>query len=196
MARFLLRLSERDFAKYKETNLHVVPRGAWARLSEEEQAQARAKGILAKADDYQTHSGAPVDEMPIADPYDGTAAALEPADATPGPDATATPIASLCADERTWYVVRQVLDHIIASPNARLEAECFRISSGLGMLDDITEASVARKHGLTRAAVSKRCVRLTKLVGMKPSQYMRSLKLRETYQKARIRSIKSRSNVQ
>lgn len=185
MARFLLGLKPSQFERYKENDLHIIPRGSWNRLTEEEKAKARKIGIEARADDYQTHNGKPVDELPIAAQNDGPDAVEEVEDSK----GKAAPIAEIAADERTWFVVRQILDIIIAAPNARLEAECFRISSGLGMLDSITEASVARKHGLTRAAISKRCVRQTKLIGIRPSQYMRSIPLRETYRKARIRSL-------
>ena len=188
MARFLLQLSAEDFAQYRQHDLHVIPRGAWVKLTDQEKREAEAKGIVSKTDDYQTHAGTSVDDLQIADmeepsPFTASAENEQP---TASKD---SPIAELSQDDRTWYVVRQVLDIIISSPNARLQAECFRIASGLGMLDDITETSVAEKHGLTRAAVSKRCVKLTKIVGVKPSQYMRPLHIRETYRNARNKSL-------
>lgn len=190
MANFLVNLGDRRFQEYRKMGLHVIPRSAWNRLDPEMQKRCAVKGVETRADDHQTHAGAPIEDMPLADtsvalPSD-QAIADDPDDQ---PEELSHPIMSLCADERTWYILRQMLDIIIAAPNARLEAECFRISSGLGFLDDITEASVARKHGLTRAAVSKRCVRQTKLLGMRPSQFMRSMALRQKYRNARIKSL-------
>lgn len=193
MARHLLGLNKREFDKFRKSDLHIVPRSSWNRLTEEERKRARKIGIEARGDDYQTHAGAPIDELPIADP-EGPSIPEEPLKPEEAAEPQEHPIASLPTDERTWYVVRQVLDLIIAAPNARLEAECFRISSGLGFLDEITEASIARKHGLTRAAVSKRCVRQTKLLGIRPSQYMRSMPLREKYRKARYRSLAKKNS--
>lgn len=194
MARFLLQLSDEDFTQYRQHDLHIIPRGAWVRLTGEEQKLARAKGMVSRTDDYEMHTGAPLDETMISDA--SQAAVIPDQDGEEESEnetgAKCAPIESLAQDERTWYVVRQVVDIIIASPNARLQAECFRIASGMGELDDITETSVARKHGLTRAAVSKRCVRLTKLVGMRPSRYMCSMQLRDTYRKARVRSLEKR----
>ena len=51
-------------------------------------------------------------------------------------------------------------------------------------------AEIARRHGVTRAAVSKRCVELTELLGLRPSRAMRSLTARESYRDARIRSLR------
>jgi len=194
MARHLLGLSKREFDKYKVADLHIVPRAAWNRLTKDEKQAARRKGIAFKGDDYQTHSGISVEELPIADSQLDPEEIMESAEKIECGAKTAHPITELSADERTWYALRQVLDMIISAPNSRLEAECFRISSGLGELDDITEASIARKHGLTRAAISKRCVRQTKLLGLRPSQFMRSLNMREVYRKARNRSLKMRDS--
>ena len=55
--------------------------------------------------------------------------------------------------------------------------------------DSMTD--IAQRHGITRAAVSKRCVELTELLNLRPSRAMRSLTARKSYRSARIQSTKS-----
>jgi hypothetical protein len=50
---------------------------------------------------------------------------------------------------------------------------------------------IAKRHGITRAAVSKRCVELTELLDLPPSRAMRSLTARMAYRSARIKSTRS-----
>ena len=50
---------------------------------------------------------------------------------------------------------------------------------------------IAKRHGISRAAVSKRCVELTELLNLRPSRAMRSLTARNTYRSARIQNSKS-----
>lgn len=45
--------------------------------------------------------------------------------------------------------------------------------------------AIAQRHGVTRAAVSKRCVELTEKLGVMPSRAMRSLTARAAYAHAR-----------
>lgn len=190
MIRFLIGLSPREFEKYKLHKLHLVPRNSWNRLSEEEKERAFEMGIETRSDDYNTHTGKPVDEMPIS------AGSVQVSEDDESKEIASTPAHNMSSDERTWFVVRQVVDIIISSPNARLEAECFRLASGLGGFDNITESNIARKHGVTRAAVSKRCVRLTKILGIRPSQFMRPLEMREKYRKSRKKSLQMKNQKQ
>ena len=48
---------------------------------------------------------------------------------------------------------------------------------------------IAKRHGVTRAAVSKRCVELTQALNLKPSRAMRSLLARQSYRKARLQHL-------
>ena len=50
---------------------------------------------------------------------------------------------------------------------------------------------IARRHGVTRAAVSKRCCELSELLDLRPSRAMRSLTARKRYRSARIRFTRS-----
>lgn len=194
MARFLLSLPPEEFDQFKKQNLHVIPRGALGKLTKEETAQARERGLVFRQDDYETHSGKPIDEMQLEDhSCDGYTSIDEPEPDSPAepaePGGKTSYVATLAQDEQTWFVVRQVLNVIISAPNARLEAECFRLSSGLADLDNITMTSLAEKHGLTRAAISKRCNRQLMLLNMKPSQFQRPMNVRKTYKDARMKVL-------
>ena len=82
------------------------------------------------------------------------------------------------------------LAEIICHDNARLTAECIALVSGLAYTgSSMTE--IAKRHGVTRAAVSKRCVELTELLDLRPSRAMRSLTARKAYRSARIKSTRS-----
>ena len=92
--------------------------------------------------------------------------------------------------EQIWDAVRRVLGEVIIHDNARLTAECIAIVSGLNY-SGASMTRIAAKYGITRAAVSKRCVELTELLGLRPSRAMRSLTAREAYRSARIQSARS-----
>ena len=92
--------------------------------------------------------------------------------------------------EAIHQAIRRVLGEVISHGNARLTAECIALVSGLSYTGcSMTE--IARRHGITRAAVSKRCVELTELLDLPPSRAMRSLTARQRYRAARIRSTRS-----
>jgi len=95
-----------------------------------------------------------------------------------------------CDTESVWAALRRVLGEVLSHDNARLTAECIALVSGLSYTgSSMTE--IAKRHGITRAAVSKRCVELTELLDLKPSRAMRSLTARKRYRAARIRSTQS-----
>lgn len=74
---------------------------------------------------------------------------------------------------------------LAAAPGAALPVYAAGLNNGGDSM-----AEIARRHGVTRAAVSKRCVELTELLGLRPSRAMRSLTARESYRDARIRSLR------
>jgi hypothetical protein len=109
----------------------------------------------------------------------------------PEPGSDTTPEA--CDHELVWAALRRVLGEVLCHDNARLTAECIALVSGLAYTgSSMTE--IAARHGITRAAVSKRCVELTELLDLKPSRAMRSLTARRRYRDARIRSTRSNEN--
>jgi hypothetical protein len=106
------------------------------------------------------------------------------------PEPEPEPQAGSCDAETVHHAIRRVLAEILCHANARLTAECLALVSGLVYSgDSMTE--IARRHGITRAAVSKRCVELTELLDLPPSRAMRSLTARQRYRTARIRSTRS-----
>ena len=106
------------------------------------------------------------------------------------PEPEPEPAAAPCDEEFVWDTVRRVLGEVLSHANARLTAECIALVSGMSYAgDSMTE--IAKRHGISRAAVSKRCVELTELLGLRPSRAMRSLTARKAYRAARIKSTQS-----
>jgi hypothetical protein len=81
--------------------------------------------------------------------------------------------------------IRSLLGLILASSNARLTVECIALVTGI-LYDGISEAAIAKKHGITRAAVSKRCVEAAEALGLDPSRAMRGVEVRERCAVAQI----------
>ena len=92
--------------------------------------------------------------------------------------------------EAIYNAIRCVVAEILYHNNARLTAECIALVSGLAY-DGSSMSDIAKRHGITRAAVSKRCVELTELLDLPPSRAMRSLTARKSYRAARIRTTQS-----
>ena len=103
------------------------------------------------------------------------------------PEPEPEPTAATTDAETIWATVRRVLGEVLNHGNARLTAECIALVSGLGY-DGATMTEIAKRHGITRAAVSKRCVELTEMLDLRPSRAMRSLTARKSYRSARIKS--------
>ena len=79
---------------------------------------------------------------------------------------------------------------IIGQDNARLSLECLALVTGLAYCGD-SMSEIAKRHGVTRAAVSKRCVELTRTLNLKTSRAMRSLKARQSYRHSRLKHLKT-----
>lgn len=83
-------------------------------------------------------------------------------------------------DDRLWDILRRLLGELLNQKNATLSIECLAVVSGIGFMgDSMTE--IAHRNGVTRAAVSKRCVELTQKLKLNPSRAMRSLTARVSY---------------
>ena len=92
-------------------------------------------------------------------------------------------------NEQIWDVLRRLLGELLTQKNAKLSLECLALVSGVSFLGDSMTA-IAQRHGVTRAAVSKRCVELTEKLGVLPSRAMRSLTARVAYARARHQRLK------
>ncbi|MEI6534600.1 MAG: hypothetical protein WCN98_04605 [Verrucomicrobiaceae bacterium] len=86
--------------------------------------------------------------------------------------------------EAVLDVVRVILGELISQSNSKLSMECMALVTGLSYNGDSMTA-IARRHNVTRAAVSKRCVEFTRALRLDPSRAMRSMKARESYRKSR-----------
>lgn len=89
-------------------------------------------------------------------------------------------------DETVWDAVRRLVAEVLSQSDRSLAVECLALSSGMSYLGD-SMVEVARRHGVTRAAVSKRCVDLTDKLGLPPSRAMRSRAARESYRQTQLR---------
>lgn len=96
----------------------------------------------------------------------------------------------LVRQEAVWDAVRRILGELLSQPNRSLAIECLAMTSGLSYLGD-SMVDVARRHGVTRAAVSKRCVEMTDKLGLPPSRAMRSVAARLSYRQTQL-SIRNR----
>ena len=130
---------------------------AWDDLSPELRDQMRAAGINGPELNYTNsknpyYSGALLNKLAV-DPQE-----IEPSGASP--------------DERVCEAVRRVVGELLCQSNQALAIECFSLVTGLGYIgDSMTE--IGHRHGVTRAAVSKRCIELADALGLDPSRAMR-----------------------
>lgn len=85
-------------------------------------------------------------------------------------------------------MVRRLVGLMLADTNPALGVECVALVSGIGY-DGASESAIAKRHGVTRATVSKRCVDLCDAFGMPNVRAMRPKKNRERCREARLQSL-------
>jgi len=83
-----------------------------------------------------------------------------------------------------WDVVRRLIGELLVQRNAKLALECFAMVSGVSFVGD-SMSEIARRHRVTRAAVSKRCIELAEKLALPPARAMRALTARKSYARAR-----------
>ena len=83
-------------------------------------------------------------------------------------------------------ILRHLVADLIDETNMRLTIECLATALGLSAYNGDSMTSIAKRCGVTRAAVSKRCVDITNRLKVLPSRAMRSVKARKVYQKSQI----------
>lgn len=156
---------------------------AWmATLTPEERYQARLLGVDEPL--LPSDGGGCLDE----DAADSHMASVPAAEIVESPEPGVAAVAEHRTEvptEELWDILRRLVGQLMADRNARLSLECLALVSGLSFLGDSMSA-VARRHRVTRAAVSKRCVELTEHLNLLPSRAMRSLTARRTYRAAQI----------
>jgi hypothetical protein len=84
-------------------------------------------------------------------------------------------------------ILRHLVADLLTEGNTRLTVECLAVALGLSAYDGETMTDIAKRHGITRAAVSKRCVDITERLNLPPSRAMRSTRARRIYQKAQLK---------
>lgn len=106
------------------------------------------------------------------------------------PQPSTTPSLDEPDPERLHDLLRRLVGELIGQDNARLSLECLALVTGLSYCgDSMTE--IAARHGVTRAAVSKRCVELSRALNLKPSRAMRSISARQSYRRARLKHLRT-----
>ena len=159
---------------------------AWVdAMSPEERRQAEKLGLLKPCVAHHGNGSARGDAADSPLMREGDDPALMP---EPEPEPQGVP--QVCDSEAIHQAIRRVLGEVISHNNARLTAECIALVSGLSYTGS-SMSEIAARHGITRAAVSKRCVELTELLDLPPSRAMRSLTARQRYRAARIRTTRS-----
>jgi transposase-like protein len=156
---------------------------AWiAAMSTAERAQATALGVdKPMPPDYFAHGiglDADLAECDELSYSPDMAAIIDREEAQdPHPDLQAA------VSDVLWDVIRRLIGELLDTPNRSLTAECLAAVSGMSYTGDSLSA-IARRHGVTRAAVSKRCIELTRKLHLLPSRTMRSLTARHSYRYA------------
>jgi hypothetical protein len=95
--------------------------------------------------------------------------------AAPDPDPSVTE-----ADLRVCEVIQKLIGELIVDKNPRLAIECLALTTGIAY-EGNSMIGLAKRHGLTRAAVSKRCIELSERIGVKNPRPMKSESAREIY---------------
>jgi len=137
-----------------------------AKLSPKKRRELEEQGLLTpEVDNYHVGKNKDISELPIA-----------------AEEQEAEEIAQAETD-RVWEILRRLLGELLSSPNTQLSLECLALVSGVGFVGDSMTA-IAKRHGITRAAVSKRCIEITRQLDIMPSRAMKSLTARQSYRTA------------
>ena len=153
-----------------------------ASLSPEDRARCEAEGLLKPLRDDHRASGTGLDD----DIANSPAASVAPAEPPDEPEPAALPSPAPLSQDGLWDALRRLVGEILVMPNRSLTVECLAVVSGLSYVGD-SLTDIARRHRVTRAAVSKRCVDLTERLSLPPSRAMRSLTARKAYREAQLR---------
>lgn len=84
-------------------------------------------------------------------------------------------------------ILRHLVADLVSEGNMRLTIECLALALGLSAYNGESMTEIAKRHGVTRAAVSKRCVDITERLNLPPSRAMRSELARKTYRRSQLK---------
>lgn len=88
-------------------------------------------------------------------------------------------------DPAALVMARRLVGFMLADTHPALGIECLALVTGIGY-QGASMAAIARRHRVTRAAVSKRCVELCEAFGVPPVRAMRPEASRERCRRARV----------
>jgi len=91
-------------------------------------------------------------------------------------------------------ILRRLVADIVAEDNTRLTIDCLTIALGLRVYSGDSMTTIAKRHGITRAAVSKRCVDIIERLKLPPSRAMRSEQARKIYQGSQLKRYRSQKS--
>jgi hypothetical protein len=83
-------------------------------------------------------------------------------------------------DLRIMEALQRLIGELIVDKNPRLAIEVLALVSGIAY-EGSSMIAIAKRHGLTRAAVSKRCIELSERLGVKNPRPMKTERAREIY---------------
>ena len=92
------------------------------------------------------------------------------------------------ADLRAGEAIIRIVSEILGGGNAALTTECLALATGVAY-QGASESAIAQKFGITRAAVSKRCIEIAERVGVRNHRAMRTGRACSAYSRARIESL-------
>jgi hypothetical protein len=118
----------------------------------------------------------------VADTPLCSTSAVEPDESPPG--RFAEPEMPVVSDEDTLHLLRRLIGELLSQDRPGLSIECLALVTGLCYTGD-SMTTIAHRHSVTRAAVSKRCVSLSTALNLPPSRAMRSLPARDSYRQRR-----------
>ena len=181
------RQSQRD-AEYRQIY------EAWLEaLPKEERRKLRAMGLNKPMHDDFTVAGHGTEDAasyassgwPEREDDDAEDDTETPTAADPAPVTPATPE----DDERTHDLLRRLLGEVISQSNISLSMDCLALVTGL-LYEGDSMTEIARRHRISRAAVSKRCIELTSALKLNPSRAMRTMLARENSRQTRLNLMK------
>jgi hypothetical protein len=91
-------------------------------------------------------------------------------------------------------ILRRLVADIVAEDNTRLTIDCLTIALGLRVYSGDSMTTIAKRHGISRAAVSKRCVDIIERLKLPPSRAMRSEQARKIYQRSQLKRYRSQKS--
>jgi hypothetical protein len=83
-------------------------------------------------------------------------------------------------DLRIMEALQRLIGELIVDRNPALAIECLALTTGIAY-EGNSMIAIAKRHGLTRAAVSKRCIELSERLGVKNLRPMKTERAREIY---------------